>query len=742
MWGVIAMGLLALGVAGAIAGAGIVAEREADRSRAQFERWSSEVVSNLGLAVQRHEDLVVNASGLVAANPAMSESEFAEWATLTRVFDRYPEVESVGFAVIGERPYYCLTEAQLDRSGEFSPRGSDWCAIGGLSMAARDSGVSTYLPIRSGSVDYLSVNVPVYRAGSRLISVEDHRRAFIGWVGTISTPQLVLERTARSHPGSIVSMKYSADGSDIEFASGPVPAGFDVATFDLGRGWTISTFANVDDESLLGHRESRSALLALIVLSMAVAALVFVLGTGRARAIRLVAERTGELQYRALHDELTGLPNRALIMDRLDQLLARNRRRGWAPSALYIDIDDFKTVNDTLGHETGDRLLTAIAERLTSTLRDADTIGRMGGDEFVVLIDGDQSDDGRPSPRSPELVAERLLEVMRQPFELAELGMPLVVNTTIGIATGDRASGGDLLRDADVALYAAKEEGKNRFDVFDPEMQSGRLRQLGLERDLRSAIDSKQFWLAYQPIYRLDDLTMVGVEALLRWSHPTLGQIAPNEFLPILEQTGQIREAGHWVLHEACRQMAEWHGRGDSLDLSVNVSGRQLSQGAFVDQVRSALDDSGLAATSLIIEVTETTLMRDTKATAARLVAIHDQGVRIAVDDFGTGYSSLVYLHQFPIDSLKIDRTFTNAITTSRGSENLVRALVQLALDLGLTTLAEGVETTEEMDLLRCANVSEAQGFLFSRPLAASTLETQLLIPMRQKATSEYEPRV
>jgi diguanylate cyclase (GGDEF)-like protein len=774
-WGIVAAGLLAIGVGGSVAAAGVISERNAERSRVEFDRSSSDVVSTLQLAIQRQEDLVVNASGLVASDPTISEAEFGEWAALTNVFDRYPEVGGFGVAVIvplgefdafveqarvergaqfpadgsfellppGDRAFYCLTKLQLNRTGQMTPIGTDWCAASGLSLTARDSGVSTYTPITVGTDEFLSVNVPIYRADLPLESVEDHRQAFIGWVGTMSTPQLILEQAARAHPGLIVSMSFVEASSTVEFASGPVPAGFDMATTDLGNGWTINTFGDVAAETVLGDRESRTALIALVLLSVAVAALVFVLGTGRARAVRLVAERTGELHHRALHDELTGLPNRALIIDRLDQLLARNRRRGSDPSALFIDIDDFKNVNDTLGHQAGDQLLRDVTARLTSTLRTADTLGRMGGDEFVVLIDGDRAVDGFSTPRSPELVAERLLAVMREPFELDGASAPLVVNTSIGIATGDRNSGDELLRDADVALYEAKAAGKNRFEVFDPEMERDMARRVELEFGLREAMDSHHFWLAYQPIYHLDDLSLVGVEALVRWSHPTLGTIGPDEFLPVLEQTGQIHEFGRWVLHEACRQMAEWHERGDTLDLSVNVSGRQLEHDVIVDHVRSALCDSGLAATSLTIEVSETDLMRNTNAVAVRLHAIHELGVRIAVDDFGTGYFSLAYLQHFPVDCLKIDRAFTNAITTSSESKTLIRTLVQLGTDLGLTTLAEGVETSDQMDHLRIANVNDAQGFLFSRPLAARAFEMQLLFPMRrQNSASKPDPRI
>jgi EAL domain-containing protein (putative c-di-GMP-specific phosphodiesterase class I) len=285
-----------------------------------------------------------------------------------------------------------------------------------------------------------------------------------------------------------------------------------------------------------------------------------------------------------------------------------------------------------------------------------------------------------------------------------------------------------------VALYQAKAAGKNRFELFQPEMQTDISRRIALEFDLRSALSSHQFRLVYQPIYNLEDLTPVGVEALLRWERPNEGVIQPDDFIPILEQSGQIREVGRWVLDEACAQMALWHSRGDTLDVSVNVSGKQLDDDVIVEDISSALSSSGLDAASLIIEVTETALMRDPSSTAMRLRAIKDLGVRIAIDDFGTGYSSLGYLRQFPVDCIKIDRSFTSAMGDSPESMALVRTFVQLGKDLGLKTLAEGVETTDEMDLLRADQVTEAQGFLFARPLDAETLETRLLAPTRPSA--------
>jgi diguanylate cyclase (GGDEF)-like protein len=414
-------------------------------------------------------------------------------------------------------------------------------------------------------------------------------------------------------------------------------------------------------------------------------------------------------------------------MDRIEQMLVRDRRNHTTGAALFLDLDDFKNVNDTLGHLAGDRLLVAVAHRLSSTLRGVDTIGRMGGDEFVVLIDSTSLDV------APELVAQRLLDMMRQPFELDDASMPLTVNVSIGIASGDRESAGDLLRDADVALYQAKAAGKNRYETFDPEMQTSISRRIDLEFDLRSALTGGQYRLVYQPIYNLDDLSVVGVEALLRWEHPTRGLIAPDEFIPILEHTGQIREVGRWVLREACGQMAAWHSRGDTLDVSVNVSAGQLDHDDITSDIRDALRDSGLPASALIIEITETALMHNVEATARRLCEIKKLGVRVAVDDFGTGYSSLAYLRQFPVDCLKIDRMFTSAVTTSPESKSLVGTLVQLGKDLGLTTLAEGVESDDEMVILRGADVDQAQGFLMSRPVDPATLETQFLAPHRPK---------
>jgi diguanylate cyclase (GGDEF)-like protein len=765
LWIVVAVVLVIAGSIGSILAAAREARTHQAQSRAALTTTSAEVVSTLDLAIQHEEDLVVNAGAVVLADPHVSNTEFVNWMTSASVMGRYPELQALGFvaavpaaqlpafearmladpptplgadgkyAVVppGARATFCLAAAGWGRNaGITAPVGLDLCttAVGPLLMGARDSGLGADVPYAAGTQTWLGIETPVYAGGGIPATVAARRASILGWVGTAVDQKVVLARALQGHPGVAVSMNYRRSSTGLGFASGQAPRDAQSVVTELSSGWTITTSGAVVSSGVFADRYALLVLCAGVVLSLLLGLLVLVLGTGRARALRMVAERTGELRHQALHDALTGLPNRALITDRIEQLLFRDRRHGTLGSTLYVDLDEFKNVNDTLGHEVGDRLLVAVAARMKNALRDADTIGRMGGDEFIVLIDGASMAD------APEIVARRLLHVMRQPFKLDGVAVPLIVTASIGIATGDRTNAGDLLRDADVALYQAKAAGKNRYEFFHPEMQSQVSHRIELEFDLRSALDGDQFRLVYQPIYKLADLSLIGVEALLRWDHPTRGLVQPDDFIPILEQTGQIREVGCWVLRQACQQMAQWHARGDALTVSVNVSGRQLDDDAIVEHIREALELSGLDATSLVVEVTESALMRNADTTALRLKAIKALGVRVAVDDFGTGYSSLAYLQKFAVDCLKIDRTFVNGISASRESRALLSTLVRLGKDLGLKTLAEGVETTEQLDHLRGQGVDEVQGFLLSRPLDPQTLETQLLSPSRPPAAS------
>jgi diguanylate cyclase (GGDEF)-like protein len=433
------------------------------------------------------------------------------------------------------------------------------------------------------------------------------------------------------------------------------------------------------------------------------------------------ARLVSAIRHQAMHDALTGLPNRALILDRAEQLLARARRDHTPISALFLDLDRFKTINDTLGHGVGDQLLQAVATRLTAAVRASDTLARLGGDEFVVLVDGARFGAG------PSVAAERILEVLKQPFVLDGVDEPFTVTASIGIATSMAAtSAGDLLRDADVALYEAKAAGGNQFVVFAPEMQTAVLDRVSLESDLRRAIKRDEFFLVYQPILDLRSRRITGVEALIRWQHPTRGVVDPDDFVPQLEQSGLIIPVGRWVLDEACRQLATWNRSGRHFDMSVNVTARQLATDDFVGDVSSILGITGISSESLILEITETTIMNDTDATIERLERLKTLGVRLAIDDFGTGYSSLAYLRRFPVDALKIDRTFISAIAESAEAGALIHTLVHLGKALGLSTLAEGIEDHDQFTRLQLEDCDSGQGFLFSQPLTAVALETFL----------------
>jgi len=433
----------------------------------------------------------------------------------------------------------------------------------------------------------------------------------------------------------------------------------------------------------------------------------------------LAAER-GRLAHEALHDSLTGLPNRALVLDQIDQMLARARRTNIPAAALFLDVDDFKDINDTLGHIAGDQLLAGIGGRLASAVRKGDSVGRLGGDEFVVLVEGASLAAGA------EVVAARILDVFATPFETSGSDAPLKVTASIGVATGDRASPEELLRDADIALYRAKAAGKRCAVVFSPSMRIAVQDDRNLQVDLADALEAGQFFLLYQPTMDLATGGLTGVEALLRWRHPERGVVQPDEFIHALESSGQIVPVGHWVLEMACQQGARWLGLGHQITVSVNISTRQLERDRLVDDVRNALSASGFDPGLLILELTERTLTNDVDATIARLNRLKEIGVRLAIDDFGTGHSSLAHLRQFPIDVLKIDRTFVSGIADTKQAAALVHTLIQLGKVLGLETIAEGVENDDQRSWLQAEKADSGQGFLFARPLDVEAVDRLL----------------
>ena len=424
------------------------------------------------------------------------------------------------------------------------------------------------------------------------------------------------------------------------------------------------------------------------------------------------------LAHRALHDSLTGLANRQLILDRAEQMISRSRRTFDPIAAFFIDLDNFKDANDSLGHEAGDRLLQAVGKRFESILRASDTVGRLGGDEFVILAEGLSIADG------PEQLADRIRNVLREPFAIEGFdGIQVSVTASIGIAMGDRTSAQELLRDADIALYRCKASGRDQSVVFEPAMQEAVTGRLELRSDIDTALARDQFFLLYQPIVDLESTDIRGVEALLRWQHPTRGVIPPNDFIPILEDCGLIVDVGRWVLNTACTQASRWRDRGYTPSMSVNVSMRQLDSDSLVADVQHALSTNRLDPGCLVIEVTESALMKDADSTVSRLQELKRLGVKIAIDDFGTGYSSLAYLRQFPVDVLKIDRSFISSMDGSEDSFTLIRTMVELGRALGLTTLAEGIEEEHQLACLRENHCHSGQGFMFSKPVEPGMVE-------------------
>ena len=427
------------------------------------------------------------------------------------------------------------------------------------------------------------------------------------------------------------------------------------------------------------------------------------------------------LQHMAHHDALTDLPNRNLFLDRLQQSLTRARWHDRLVAVMFLDLDRFKNINDTLGHTVGDQLLLQLSERLSNSVRDGDTIGRFGGDEFAILLDDINSDS------HISLLAEKLLDTLKKPFKINKHELFVTASIGISIFPNDGEDSDTLLRNADVAMYRAKDLGKNNYQFYSDDLSARIFERMTLESHLRHALERNEFVLYYQPQIDTRTQKIMGVEALLRWKHPEFGLVTPNNIVPLMEETGLIEKVGHWALETACRQSRKWHDAGWTyLHLSVNISSRQFNDPDFISLVHDIISTTGINPEYLELELTESMLIRNASATINALNTLSSLGVRFAIDDFGTGYSSLSYLRRFPIDTIKIDRSFIHDVTDNPDDAAIASAIIVMGQNLSLNVIAEGVENQQQLEFLSSRNCHYLQGNLFSRPLPAEEFSTLL----------------
>jgi diguanylate cyclase (GGDEF)-like protein len=737
-------------------------------NRKDFHAVAQDVTSTVGILLQRDADFVATLRTVLTMHPDLTPTQFAQW--YGRLQGDQRQVGGIGSAVVNVvpsadllrfqsrrdadpafirllgsniayiaqtgQPQYCLLSSSgaLARLPSIAARivQQDWCnphtyvgsteASALWAAAAADHVLVT--PINVAWLRTTLFEIPFYRRGVALRSPAERTANTLGWIVSSFDVDTLLLQSLGHHHGLNVRLQYAnPDGKLAEVGRiGRTPGSLALRTvMDFDGRWTITVSGAPVASGMSPVVQAMVIAGAGVIVTLLLSLLILTLSRLRERALAMVAEKTGQLRHQALHDALTGLPNRVLAIDRAEQMLARARRADQPIAVLYIDVDGFKHINDTFGHAVGDMFLKAVAARLETVVRAGDTAARLAGDEFVVLLEASTLDAG------PELVAERVLDVLREPYDLSdEIGRDLSVTASIGVAYGQHETAEELLADADVALYAAKEAGRNQYVIYESGMQTAAQDRITLEMDLADALAADQLFLVYQPTFDLKSERMTGVEALLRWRHAERGVIAPDVFIPIAERSGLILPIGRWVLHSAALQAAHWRAQGHELCISVNVSGRQLDHDELVNDVRSALLESGLEPSALTVEITETALMKDPEATARRLNAIKELGVRVAVDDFGTGYSSLAYLRQFPVDTLKIDRAFVQGIASSKESAALIQTLIDLGKALDLETLGEGIEDLAQLEHLQRAHCDSGQGFLFARPLEVEAL-TELL---------------
>jgi diguanylate cyclase (GGDEF)-like protein len=775
IWAAVAALCVAVGIVGSVLGAHAVArsnsanvDRAYPRTSQGIARTTAGIVSTLKQSIQHEQDLVISTSTYFAGHPSASAAEFTTWVKWAQALRSYPELEKLGLVTFvrtpelntlsaqttrgttkpvqspsspsaggatssgavhanpgvlqavpaGARPYYCFAAAELSRSTrKHTPKGLDYCKLTPGLLSSRDSGRSIYTAASAKRGRGLSVFTPVYRGNARPATLAGRRAAFVGWLREVLVPGVMLRRALQGHPHYAASLHHKTRSSGVVVTSGTSEPDASSGAFNLHNGWTVQTLGPAPAEaSMFSDASALALLIGGIVLSALVGLLVFVLGSGRTRP---GAPKIRKLPHSELHDALTGLPNRSLTLDRAERMVARTgRQSGMLAGALFIDIDWFKQINEKLGQAAGDQLLKVFAQRLVGVVRAEDTVGRFSGDKFVVLVES--------AARGVRLdsLAGRMIEALHKPIELDEFGPRFFSTASIGVAFGRYASHDDLLRDAQLALTAAKAAGKDRYTLFNANMRTIIESRAVLEDELNTALQEKQFFLLYQPIYDLTTRRVVGLEALIRWVHPKKGVLPAADFMPLAEESGQIVPIGRWMLEEACSRAAAWNVAGHRVGISLEISANQLNRDGFLTDVRRALQQSGIEPSLLTLEIPETTIMRDLAASAERLGEIRQLGVRIAIDDFGgSGYARHSDLQQMPLDILKVDRSSLAASEDEDYRSWLLEAILVFGRDLSLTVVATGVETEDQMTTLQALGCTMAQGSFAGKPTSVDAVE-------------------
>jgi diguanylate cyclase (GGDEF)-like protein len=731
----LALVVLVLGALASILASATVTREQNDRERRRLESDTKDVVTELTSSIVHATDLLSDSAAVLLADPEQGSALLQGWLDEANVAARYPELATLSVVDVATDP---------DGSRSCRPRRGGYVAAGSVALAPeRDlcdeamgspladaiGGSGAYTAESDTSAgDLLLFQSLLPGPDANLETPEERAAAHAGWIVVGLRPEQIVRKVAASRNGLSVAITHRVPSGTTVARAGTAPKPTRTVHHELGGGWTVDVSRTTHPARMVSASAAGAVLFGGLGGSTLLALLI-ALGGSLANVAARLNVRTRELHEQATHDSLTGLANRNEIQATLRRRLGPTTATSCPTGVLHIDVDDFKAVNDSLGHDAGDDLLRAAAARLSGCMRESDVIARIGGDEFIVVLGGPVDDT------TAHTIATRLLDVMRAPFHLPGARGPVRATVTIGAAVADGCTAEQALQDANLALHHAKAAGKNGIHVFHPQLAEIQKQRYELLLDMTTALASEQFRLVYQPIWTSEAQRCIAVEALLRWDHPTFGTIPPDRFIPELEANGHIVEVGRWVLQEACREVAAWQAIAPGLGVSVNASARQFADDQIIHDVRQALATTGLAPDLLTIEITETALMADPSISAGRLQALRDLGCHVAIDDFGVGYSSLGYLQMFPADVLKIDRSFVNGLSRAPESLALVRAIVQLASDLNLETLAEGVETEDQLAVLRDHHVLFAQGYLVSRPLPPEELARTMLEPQRQSAS-------